>query len=427
MLPNTSNRSSKNNDIFFKDSFVMRESEICEETCLNENEEYNQIGQFYSKFDELENDENCEILYCEKYYKYKALDRLTSSNERIDDPFAKIHICPFHVNTAGKKPFLQYFMRKYPKTQDNLKEETFEFMSFDNNDGIDPVFKAQNILDISFYCFKKMVFSMYVGFLQKEKNYYLFFDCSDYEIEVHNLYRDNEFWLLTMDELINTREVCGNFVVDPAVTQFFHDNSDFIYLQNEINENYEIPVVAYVGTLSSKSNFMSIFGQGQSDSKSIFGPHYYFYDYNDSVKMSSQMCSNFKKDNKPITIMNWLNSDTIPENIAVIRVILFLGKTKIVETSTNDTSKTTLDMLKEDYTRATKNHREIVNSLFIADREGKWTENYDSVFLGDWFNAECEITYKNTYVVKEYDQQLVLSCHFLDSANYSENDVKYIK
>lgn len=429
MLPSTSNRSNTKGVRFFEEFGMIREEiSVEEEDCLydGDGDEYNYIKKFSYKPDDSEDNIGYSPLLREKYYKYPGLELLNSLNIEINDSFAKIHICPFHINTSGKVPILQYFVQKHQKNEDSLNSENYTFMSFLNNTMINPVLKAQNILNISFYCFKKIAFSVYSGFIQQENNYYLFFDCSGYDINVHNLYRNNEFWLLTIDELVNSREVCGNFLVDTNTTQFFQENPEFVYLQNELGENYEIPVVAYVGTVSSRSNFISIFGEGQSDPKSIFGPHYYFYDYNDSVKMAFQKCGTLKKDNKPTTIMNWLNNEPIQENIAVIRIALFLGKTKIVENSIKDSSKTSLDMLKEDYTCSTKNHRELMNTLFIADREGKWTENYDSLFLGKGIDIEDEFN-KNTYVVKEYEQQMVLSCHFLDSENYSENDRYYIK
>ena len=62
----------------------------------------------------------------------------------------------------------------------------------------------------------------------------------------------------------------------------------------------------------------------------------------------------------------------------------------------------------------------------ISDHVGKWGENYDSVFLGkiELDNGEY---LKNTpiYVLKEYEQQIPLSYHFIDKIHlndlYNEN------
>ncbi len=66
-------------------------------------------------------------------------------------------------------------------------------------------------------------------------------------------------------------------------------------------------------------------------------------------------------------------------------------------------------------------------TMRISDHDGKWAENYDSTFLGkiELDNGEY---LKNTpiYVLKEYEQQIPLSYHFIDKRYlkdlYDENN-----
>ena len=365
-------------------------------------------------------------VFCDKYYDYKALQSLKTVDIEIDHSTSPtMHICAFHVNSRGKFPFLQFVMHNH------LNEDKFTFPNFLNKERIDPLIRAENVLELMLCFYGKNGYSTYKGFLHddKKENYYLFFDCSNYEIDVHDLSRNNELWLLSIDELVNTREVCGNFLVDQDVSNFFHENPDFIYLQNSENMNYEIPVIAYVGVTAAKSNYTCTFGMWKSDDKSMFGPNYYFYDYKTSAKMALEQNDKSKaQNNAPITIMNWLHTREVG-GCSVIRVALFLGKTKVIANFPKDecdSSQTTREMLKDDSTCATLGHREVVNYLRITDRDGEWTKEYDSVFLGEGVEMDDEtvLNHSNTYVVKEYDQQLTLSCHFLAS---KEDDYYLIK
>jgi hypothetical protein len=382
----------------------------------------------YPKYnDENEDDTGIQVL-CDKYYEYPGINKLSKHHLNVESIFSKIYICIYQVNTLGKCPILQFFMKK-----EKDEDELFTFPYFLHDGFVDPFVRCQEIIEIMLLSYGKFGISEYVGFLQEEKDYYLFFDCSKYEIDIHNLYRENEVWLLTMDEILNNKEVC-TFSVDPNTRDFFLRNPDFIYLQNSEKDNYEIPEIVYIGTTDLKSGFVSTFGVGQSDYKSLFGPHYYFYTYQEAVKMSIVKCKNTSiKPEQPLTIMNWLKPET-DNKCAIIRFALFLGRTKVIDNfpnKTHDDSRTTLEMLKEDPTCSTKEYREIINYLRISDRDSLWINEYDSIFLSEnvLLDDETLRCHSTMYVVKNYEQQLALSCHFLDISVLDEpwrNDRIYV-
>jgi hypothetical protein len=426
MLPSTQNKMKAVDSVFY-DSFMRLQTQELEE---KEDIIDDEIKRFYN--DDLE-ESNFGEVFNEKYYEYPGL-KLLNTTDLQPEPFnTKIHICAFHINMSGTIPFLEYFFRKNKKN-DQINADKFVFPSFTYEGDIDPLIRAETIMELLMYAYKCPTSFLYEGFLQDDthSNYYLFFNCSNEEIGVHDLYRDNEMWLLTMDEILNTKEVCGNFFVDQEVTQFFEENPDFIYLKNKYNKNYEVPVIAYIGTTATKSSYISIFGNGKSDEKSIFGSNYYFYDYNTSAKMAIDEENSRKNTNttsvKPVTIMNWLNS-TEMEGCSIIRFALFMGKTHVITNCSkdpSDSSETTHEMLKEDSTCATLSHRQLINYLRISDRGSSWTEEYDSVFLGKGVELDDDtvMNHSNTYVTKNYEQQIPLSCHFLESV---ENNVYFIK
>ena len=55
-------------------------------------------------------------------------------------------------------------------------------------------------------------------------------------------------------------------------------------------------------------------------------------------------------------------------------------------------------------------------TMRISDHDGRWAENYDSVFLGET-ELDNGAILKNTpiFVVKTYEQQIPLSYHFIDN------------
>ena len=62
----------------------------------------------------------------------------------------------------------------------------------------------------------------------------------------------------------------------------------------------------------------------------------------------------------------------------------------------------------------------------ISDHDGKWAEKYDSVFLGKTELDNGQYLKKTQiYVLKEYEQQIPLSYHFIDKTYlkdlYDEN------
>jgi len=410
MIPRTSNKKATVNHNFLEERGVQRIDEASDfeedllsmQNSLNElyESQRNEILHYYEK---KSDDLNIHL------YEYSALKKLNQDEIIIESSSAKIHICAFHVNTQGKIPFLQFLMQ-------NQGEITFPCFSGDNNTDI--LLKAYDVTTLMCLSYQKDKCMKYLGYKKEKEDYYLFFDATVCDISIHDLYQKNDLWLLTIDELINTQKVCGNFYVNNAVTQFFYNNPEFIYLQNSDMENFEIPIIAYAGTTSSNANFVSTFGREKSDCKSMFGPSYYFYDYRYSVKMAIDKYSEKKEKEKEKEIFTWIKKDE-PLHGSIIRFALFLGRMKVITNSLDekpDNSRTTQELLKEDSTCATEKHRRLVNYLRISDRDGIWTGEYDSVFLSENIILDDDSLrfHGTTYVVKDYDQQIPITCHFLD-------------
>jgi len=449
MIPRTSHKTVEKASFFEKRGMRRLEDD-------SEEDDFDTSSEFTNTREELEELEELDELYehqrtelqktkpkydnsdievhISDFYEYSALQSLIDEKPCNVEEGARIYVCPFQVNTKGKVPFLQFLMHK------SEDEEIISFASFLNYHS-NVFLKACESIDLMMMCYEKKGFMKYCGYIEKksantketineekenEKEYYLFFDISENEIDMHDLNSKNDLWLLTMDELINTNRVCGSFWVDQKVTQFFEEHPEFIFLQDANMDPYEIPVIAYMGTTSNKENFISVFGESRSDRQSMFGPNYYFYDYQYAVKKSMLKYIEEKKQelrNEKIKtweyFMSWKKENAALKG-SIIRFALFLGNMKKIENRSDDPADTSLitqELLKQDTTCATLDHRTLVNYLRISDRDSMWAQDYDSVFLAEGVELDDDTLHCHglTYVVKEYEQQIPLTCHSLDS------------
>jgi hypothetical protein len=152
-----------------------------------------------------------------------------------------------------------------------------------------------------------------MGYLKEDNTIYLFYDFSTCNIGIQELYRKNDAWLVTMDEIINHNRVC-NFPIESCVTEFFTDHLEFLYLRDVDQSILEIPTIAYNGTSSRKVNFMLYFGASACEKHFLTGPHYYFTDYHGA---------------KVDAVTEYKNDTMKPTNIytkyGIVRSVLFLG------------------------------------------------------------------------------------------------------
>ena len=209
----------------------------------------------------------------------------------------KINMVAYQINREGLFPFLQFFLLKNKRERKVGKEgvwgedglggeegvwgeegvggeeglggeegvggvegaldDLVSFPVFDAEkhfNGCDLLEKCSLILDIIFLSYSKIEpLYKYTGKLDYNSETYMFFDCSEYNIQVHAL--KNDIWLTLVDEIINYKSIY-KYAIDPLVYKFFLNNLPFLYLTN-----IDTPIVAYIQCPSKKVDFISIFGQ----------------------------------------------------------------------------------------------------------------------------------------------------------------------
>jgi hypothetical protein len=296
-----------------------------------------------------------------KEFIYPGLNLLKTGN--IEDNLrhyetANVNLCTYQVNTSGDKPFLQFVLRKYDKSHES-KPDLVAFPSFKckrEESAEDMCDLIENVICITYRI--GLDSYEYKGFINDGSEFYVFYELKNNSIDIHDLYRANDLWLVLVDEIINQHLVC-NFPVDAKVSQFFSNNIDFAYLKDANDNYYETPTVGYTGSVSKKLNLISCFGVSKTDEEYVKGSYYYFTDYVNAMRMGG-----------------W-NEDKITRG-GLVRFAMFLGYTKV---STNNEE---LDC-----------------------------NNCDSFYIGNSPKSPV-------WGLKEYGQQLPLTCHYIDKSTLGE-------
>ena len=353
------------------------------------------------------------------YYNYTINNLMKdySNNE-----CSQIILCVYTINTNGKYPFIQYL----------LSNNGFDIMSLPvvpvfsgfNNDTLVSYSKVflSGILQVdNFVEFNKKV--EFNGYYEFEKSMYLFFDTTNYQLNVEN---SSSLFVLP-DEIINHGKVC-NIPISKDSTRFFVINDSFNYLHNKNKEEYEIPVVGFVGKQTpEKSNFTYIFGESPKNKSAVLGPYYYFTNFNYAIRQGG-----WSNNYKPERSYNKLITDNENGRYlkgGIIRFALFTGNTKYIENMPNSPiDESEIKNQKLNDILFNKNYE--IQTLRISDHDGTWTRIYDSVYLGNQELDDGSFLEETPMIVlKDYNQQIPLSYHFIDKNSlgnkYDSNNDTY--
>lgn len=375
------------------------------------------------------------------FYNYMGLNKLLYNidkylNENI--AITKIKINAFEIKNNKNGPYLKYLLMK-----DNLTDILFfpevELMDYSELTSKKIIMLAQiqlyyliqlnnnqlNNINLD----KNDNYSKYdkniivKGFYLNEDVIHIFFDLSECILSIDCTYRKSQLWFCLIDEIINYNKVCS-LNIDVSVIHFFITNIDFCYLKNKNNENYELPIVGYVGIQPNKLNFTYTFGTLVKDKNAIMGPYYYFTDYKSSIRDGGWSETGMETKDNDIIITD--NEYGRFKQGGIVRFALFLGKNKIVENLFNDKNDNS-EIKKERLSDKNLNRDMEVLTMRISDHAGKWSEHNDSVFLGK-IELDNGSYLKNTpiIVLKDYHQQIPLSYHYIDKSylheKYDENE-----
>ena len=331
------------------------------------------------------------------YYNYKAKRNLQLELPDDLNSYENVYICAYQVNNDAKYPFQRFLLTN------DFFNNALVFPTIQNSKGLtcnrDIInFAKVNLFGLllqdNFETFDENVeFNGYfANNANNDNSLYLVFDITKCNIQIHDIEKNtNTVWLALLDEILNHTHLC-RMIIHPNVTVFFTLNDDFCFLLDENECSYEIPIIGYVGKPESKLNFTYTFGQTMSTKNSLLGPFYYFTNYNNAFDDAVDIT-----DNKP----------------GLVRFALFLGNTKYIENQLNDSiDDSEIKSLRlEDDTLDQSMER---LKMRISDHDGKWSQTYDSAYLGYTELDNGTVLNKPTIVLKEYNQQIPLSYHYIN-------------
>jgi hypothetical protein len=364
-----------------------------------ESEEY-----IFSKF--VENMQTQDLKEEEKKQEsswvYNALNELTPMSDfpQIVSETQVVHLVMYLVNKETTIPFLEFGVIKFftvkgqtPSHLNDLLYLPFFFSKQKDeiliriNQSMKSWLKPENPERVNFEM---------DGFLQCGQTLFVFTDISSFVNPNRGLIQRNDMlWFLLPEEIINIRTSAG-FPVESSVSNFFMSNPKFLRIQKkENNENWEHPTVVYAGVPQKKLEFTNMFGAFKKTSPlhSRWGPYYYFTNFKGAIE--EEFKDEYKKDK---TSQRW----------GVVKFALFRGKQKVLlHDDEPDISQIRKDVMKIKEGDEIKKEEKMYR---VSDYEGKWVENYDTMYCGKRTDYHPE----PEWVAKEYHQFVALGYHIVD-------------
>lgn len=364
-----------------------------------------------------------ESKYYNYYLKYILTKNIDSLNKITD--YNSINLCVYKINTEGKIPFLQFLLinngcnnlilPRLPIYESFNKENTVPY----SNVYLSGILQTDNFDEFS----NNIVFD---GFYEYDNNLYLFFDITKCAINIDETYLSTNLRFGLIDEIVNHKNIC-NIQIDYNTSMFFIKNESIIYLYDEKNNPYEIPVVGFVGkSTEQKVKFVMTFGESAKNKSAILGPYFYFTSFHRAIR-DGGWSYGYKEEKNYGSIVTDETGKYIKGGI--VRFALFLGNTKYVENAPNDQNDNS-EIKKQRLEDNNLNRQKEILTLRISDHDGNWSKTYNSIYLGKLELDDGSILEDTpVLVLRDYNQQLPLSYHFIDRTTlgdkYETNNYHY--
>jgi len=360
-------------------------------------------------------------------YNYGVKNVLSKNIETIlpFDKYLNIVLCVYFINNQGKIPFLQYLLVNVDS--EALTLPILPIYTLFNKHSLisySEVYLSGILQTDNFEEFSKNI--SFDGFYEYTDNLYLFFDITHCKITIDETYKSCRVRFGLIDEIVNHKHIC-NIQIDCSISSFFLKNQAIIYLYDKQNKPFEIPSVGFVGkSTEQKEYFIMMFGESAKNKSAIVGPYFYFTNFNNAIRQGG-----WHDDYNLPTTYDLVTTDTNGKHKkgGIIRFALFVGKTKCIENALN-TPNDDSEIKKQRILDNTLDRKMELLTLRISDHDGIWSETYDSVYLGKLELDDGSFLHDTPmFVLKDYQQQLPLSCHFIDKSTlgekFEENNLCY--
>jgi len=360
------------------------------------------------------------VVITEEHLKYPFVDALKLNvDDRADlPPDSRVDMCIYRINrTKSSIPFLEFLLYLDGSATDkggtNL---TFpHILSKHAKTGL--VEQCTAPLRALFLCDgtgeldRVIKYSGYI-YNKREKQCTLFFNAFHDENEVARtpfMSSKTRWWWTLSSEIFNEHRMMNHRIAD-SVIAFFNRHPKAMHLTAH-GRTLESPSACYAGKHLNYISYMAAFGMKKSSTRAHFGPYYYSGDFMGTMRYACYSMGfeeHVLSDGTALTT----NKHGKHTNGGIARFAVFLGRCRAFFMN-GDEDRSELSMY-----WANKDPM-IKAKLALRDINGDWTRYFNSVYVGEYsFNVNGETkTRVPGWTIKEYDNQIPLSCHEIDTMN----------
>jgi len=201
-----------------------------------------------------------------------------------------------------------------------------------------------------------------------------------------------------------------NYPMSDHMISFFNRNPNVMQLKAH-GHTLESPSACYAGKHFNYISYMAAFGVKKSSTRAHFGPYYYSGDFMGTMRYACYamgMEAHVLTDGTNLTV----NEHGKHTKGGIARFAVFLGRCRAFFLN-GDEDRSELSMFwanKDPFIKA---------KLALRDINGDWTRYFNSAYVGEYvFNVNDETKKRLPgWTIKEYDNQIPLSCHEIDMDN----------
>lgn len=351
----------------------------------------------------------------------------------------RVYLCPFRIvrNNHYPAPYLEYYLYKYPKSKDKKINDLmiFTYIKFSGKTNSTPLKECNKRVNELFSnkLKKSTTILNQSGIIKYNNIFYVFYDTTgkfdnDKSLQNYEQKRDSQWWWCIIDEIVNKKKVL-NFPIFQEHINLFLFNPSIIYLyhpyyiqqsqdNNTVPTPYDIPTTGYHGTYYNLKNMILTQGIRPSTINSMVGPYYYFGSFRKAVRYAGWTSTYSKREIDGVAISD---DNGRYKRGAIIRFAVFIGDMKALLNHPNDRDDYS-DIVKERIRLNPKSRKREMMTIKLHDHDAKWSEKYDSVYIGKAILSNGKTFMSNyEFVVKDNYSIITLTSHELDQSTLEEN------
>jgi hypothetical protein len=367
-----------------------------------------------------------------EHLKYPFVDGLKMNvDDAVELPLdSRVEMCIYRINYGHHNiPFLEFLLYSEGNKKDkNGIQLVFPYILSKHTKGglidqcsvpLRALFNDEKMIRYNGYVYNK-----------RDKRCVLFFNQLHNDESVENripfVSSKKRWWWTLSSEIFNEHRMM-NYPISVAVVEFFNMYPEIMNLKSS-GKTLETPIACYAGKHFNYVSYMASFGMKKASTRAHFGPYYYFVGFMDAMmhacysiraphmektmgkhKKHTQFNPHILADGTSLTV-NEYGKHT---RGGIVRFAVFLGRCRaFFMNGEEDRSELSMYWAKQDPI--------IMAKLALRDINGDWTRYFNSAYVGEYdFDAPDERKSKRSagWTIKDYENQIPLSCHEIDMAN----------